>query len=279
LRKVVNHDPKDRLTSIQKRLAAALKPLSDLSRASVASAKGWTPLEQTLAKLTDIEPVFEEVRASLKELRDLRTEVDRSVSERFGSIEAAFVKDERSRGAHLRELGDAWQVGRFTLEIDRPKARARVVYNRQPVSDWRSVQSVDDLSGLLAQSERKLRDASIAPDRRDAFLVRAYQAAAEGHSTGRVSMPELFRAFRLELLADELSSGSPSKRVKSAEFPLWAFLAVLDGHRMEASAAGRRRLRLETGSQQDHSKGLAMVVQSGTDGDGHRTVCWAVGIE
>ena len=72
----------------------------------------------------------------------------------------------------------------------------------------------------------------------------------------------------------ELAIGADKKLVRT-ELPKWAFLFNLDCYRRDTSKHdAQQRLSLETGSQHDHQKGLAVIANGLDAREDYRSYCY-----
>jgi hypothetical protein len=264
------------LKSLQKVLDTVLRPFVALLKVQPSNPKAMEQLAEALRPVPSGAAVAEPIDAAVAALRQYVDEHRSTRESGFRRIEAAFISSVRERVGSVKELESGWRVGFTELTVDRPQGRASVLYNGEIVIPWRPIQSDTDLAKLIDEAEKKLIAAELPHDQLRALMNAAYAEARRTTSSGRVPMPDFFRAFRLALVQDDLKSGKPEKKLRHAEFPRWVFLYNIDRYRERASELASDRLDFEPGSQADNAKGLGMVV-NGLARDGvHKKVCYVV---
>lgn len=264
------------LKSLQKALDSVLRPFLTILKVRLSNPKAMEQLTQALQAVPSGAAIVEPIDTAVAALRRYVDEHRSARESSFRRIEAAFISSVRERGGSVKELESGWRIGFAELAMDRPQGRASVLYNGETVVSWRPVQSDMDLDKLIDEAEKRLAAAELPHDQLRTVMSAAYAEARRTGSTGRVPMPDFFRAFRLALVHDDLRSGKPEKKLRHAEFPRWAFLYNIDRYRERASEVGADRLDFEPGSQADNAKGLGMVV-NGLARDGvHKKVCYVV---
>ncbi|WP_373064705.1 hypothetical protein [Gemmatimonas sp.] len=199
----------------------------------------------------------------------------------FGTIESAFIKQQREASVILREAGNSsWRIGMFELELQRESSRARVSYNREPVTEWRAIGVRDDLDKLLSGAKKSLESTAIPESDLPDLLWEAYEylrtiGARSTGGTGRLPLLELYKEVRVVLTRQELRSGKPDRKLSRTELPRWAFLYNIDRYRrLLPNLPAERRLSFETGSQHDHQKGLAMVANGLDPNADYKAYCY-----
>ena len=203
--------------------------------------------------------------------------------EREGTLKrlvGELVRSRKAAGEEVREVASGWRIGRFELELDEGQPRARVLYNKEVVAPWAVVTAGGDLDALFSGADKKLESAELPTASLAEVFSRAFQAAERGSGTlpdaGRVPLRDFYRAVRVELVRDELHRAAhPDAKLELADFPKWAFLYNVDRYRAAPPDMARgRRLVLETGSQQDHRRGLSMVLNGLKASQDYRSYCY-----
>lgn len=271
----------DELRALQRDARALIKQLEPFAKLKPGDAKALAELERATAALppaAGVAAAVEELRAraegTLKAGRASRTEG-------FRRVEADFIRDRREAGETTREAGNSsWRIGRLELEVDRARAQARALYNRQVVCPWLPVAEIEDMKRLLATASKHLDDAALPDDALMAVLTDAYdhlrsRARRTDASGVRIPLPDFYREVRVALARHELTTGKADRKLARAEFPMWAFLYNLDRYRRLANALpAEQRLNFETGSQHDHQKGIAMIVNGLDAKDDYKSYCY-----
>jgi hypothetical protein len=268
------------IKSLQRDAVSIAKQFEAITKLKPSDPEVLEKLQKALASLTtgpQLAAAVEELKGRgqqhLAALRAARVEA-------FRRHEADFVRAARDTNQKVREVGgSAWRIGSLELEVQREASRARVHYNRDPVTKWTPIASRADLDGLLATASRALDLAGIAEDALPDVFWDAYEHLRRSHpgaaAAARVPLPEFFREVRVSLARHELRTGKPDRKLTRTELPRWAFLYNLDRYRRLLPALpADRRLSFETGSQHDHQKGLAMVVNGLDAADDYKSYCY-----
>jgi hypothetical protein len=275
-------DESTELKSLQKEFLGLTKAFDAVRKIKPGSADALDQLEKALASFPDPARLGQ----ALTELRDrARALLDAARAQRldqFRKIEADWVRRRRAAGEVVHEAtSHSWRTGRLEIEMNREQARARAKYNREPMGPALKIRTAEDLDSLVRSAEKQLGQAELPFEAMSEVARTAYQhllaqGAAAG-SNGRVPLAAFYREFRVCLARQELT-GKPDRKLASAEFPRWAFLYNLDRYRKEAAAAsGSERLMFETGSQHDHQRGLAMVLNGLDPAQDYKSYCYVYG--
>lgn len=269
------------LKALARDAQALSKPLEAIAKLKPGDAEALDRLQKALASL----PTGEQLGHALNELR-VRAETTlrdarAARAESFRRHEADFVREQRAAGTPVRESGsDSWRVGPLELELQREASKARLLYNRDPVTAWKPIGSREDLNGLVAAAHKNLEGAALPADALPELLWDAYEhlrrsAARQDAGAVRVPLNEFFREVRVALTRHELRSGKPDRKLTRTELPRWAFLYNLDRYRrMLPELPAERRLGFETGSQHDHQKGMAMVMNGLDANADYKSYCY-----
>jgi hypothetical protein len=258
------------LKSLQQDARQLSKLFEPLAKIKSSDAEVLIALERAIATL----PAGEHVARVVEEMRERASQALSSAREaraaNIGRHEAAYLHELRANSTPVRESGDGkWRIENLELEVQKESSRARLLYNHEVVVSWKAIGSVEDLKKLLAEGARKLEAAAIPEGLLPEIIWEAYESlsrtnkpAAPRETSGkRVKLVDLYPEVRVVLTRRELRSGKADKRLANTEMPKWAFLFNLDRYRrLLPSLSVNRRLTFETGSQQDHAKGLAMAV-------------------
>lgn len=270
------------LKGLQRDAQTLAKQFEPLAKLKPGDADALEVLEKALKAL----PTGQQIGVAVDELRSRGSAAlaaARSTrADSFGRLEAEFIRHQRESGALLRESGNSsWRVGPVELELQRESSRARVLYNREAITAWKAVGSREDLERLLSGAIKNLESASLPESELPEVLWDAYEHLRRTHTrsdAGHVRVPllDLFREVRVVLARHELRSGKPDRKLTRTDLPRWAFLYNLDRYRrMLPNLPADRRLSLETGSQHDHQKGRAMVVNGLDPNEDYKPYCYA----
>lgn len=274
-------DEAGQLRSLQRDAAALAKHLEAIAKLRPSDPKALDVLEKAITSL----PPSATLAGALEELRDRASRVLSAARAARGDgirrIEADYVRSRKAAGDPVREAGSSsWRLGKIELEVDRGRARARALYNHEVVVPWCPIARPEDLQKLVTDADKRITDAAIPEE----TLARAFSEAydhlrrttpSKASQATRVALKDFYREVRVVLARHELLEGKPDKKLARPELPLWAFLFNLDRYLKRAPALpAHQRLTFETGSQTDHGRGLAMVV-NGLDANGdYKTYCY-----
>lgn len=255
-------------------------PLSNTAKINPIAADALDQYDLALKRLPTGEALaraLDEARSELERAVQ-HTRTERSLS--FGRIEAGFVRAAREAGAGTREISNGWRIGRLALELRRPQARARVLYNHEVLVDWKPIRSVEDLQRLQQAADKLLTGTELPAEMLanvywDAYVqLRDRQARPGKARPESVAILDLYGEVRSTLVRYELEGQKPDRKLKYAEFPRWAFLYNLDRLRaLGADMPAGRRLSLATGSQQEATR-IGVSVNGLDAGDDYKTMCY-----
>lgn len=272
-------DEAGELKSFQKRVGDLLRPLSALTRLRARDAALAGQLDTRLRAL----PESSRIAAAMDEIRQRGTTLLRSVRQareaELRRTETELLNGLRAAGRTPREVDGGWRIGSLEWQFDKSQARVRACFNREIVVAWTAIASRDEFDKLMASAEASLKSADLGGAIRRQLFWAAYQEARKGSKTALVLLKELYKQVRLQLVKLELESGKVDKRLESADFPRWRFLYNLDLYRSEAgSLPAEIRLGFETGSQADHARGLAMVLNGLEPSEPYKTFCYVFSV-
>lgn len=268
---------------IQKEFRSLAKILARFGELKGQKADFTDELEKALSKIPDgatLGRAVEELKARAERvLSGVRSERRAA----FGATVTAFLKGARERGVGTRDLGNSWRIGPLMLELQPEQGRGRVLYNHDVVVPWSRVGAPEDLEALERQGMEKLERAALAPEDLPDIVAAAFRRAegetATGGSrqSGLVPVMSLLKELRLELARRELASGSPGKKLRTADFPLWALLYNLDRYRtLGESTSGHQRVAFQTGSQAEVAKGHGVTLNGLTAEQEYKVFCYAI---
>jgi len=182
----------------------------------------------------------------------------------------------------LRQHGNlaVFLIGDRRAQVD---AEARCLYNREVVVPWRRINSVDDLKAVLNAAWDLLEKSKMEPKFLEQVLWNAYRKSLQGSQgtldNQRIPIHDFYREVRLEIVRQTLS---PKKNVSKKivnDLPLWAFLFNLDLYRSRGNEIDQsKRLIFETGSQREHSQGMAMTFHGLHATEDYREFCFVKSI-
>lgn len=271
-------DEQSQLKSLQRDARALVKHLSAFSELKPADPTALDIVEKGLKSL----PASTAIAAAVDELRfrarELLTAGRAARAESIGRVESEYIRNSREAGEAVREAGNsAWRINSLELQIDRERVQARALYNKEVVVSWARINHVSDLQALRDAAVTKLAGARLADELLNDLFWDAYEhlrrlSPRSDTTAPRVALRDFYREVRVSLARHELIA-SPDRKIRS-EFPKWAFLHNVDWYRKNQSATSERRLSFETGSQHDHQKGLAMVVNGLDAMDEYKSYCY-----
>lgn len=267
------------LKALQRDAQVLQKQLDGLAKLKPGDADALEKLQKVLGSM----PTGEQFVRAINELRS-RAETVLSTAktaraEAFRRHEADFIRDQRAAGTPVRELDNSWRVGPLELSFQRELSRARVLYNKAQVTAWTAIGSREDLEKLVSNAHKRLKNAALPTEALPELLWEAFQHARRtseraGSVPERVPLVDFFRELRVVLTRRELR-GKPDRKLTRTEFPLWAFLYNVDQYRrMLPGVSSDRRLNFETGSQQDHKKGIAMPLNGLDANSEYKSYCY-----
>ncbi len=274
-------DEKGTFKSLQRDAQEIAKQFDAIVKLKPSDPEALDQLYKALAKL----PSSEQLTLAVDELRSRGDSFLKSArasrADSFKRHEADFVRTMKGKeGTSIRESGNnAWRVGPLELEVDRESSRARVLYNREVVAPWKPVSSEEDIQKLRDGALKQLEASAIPDDTLPDLMWEAYEHLTRNgkrQHTGSVRVPlgELFRELRVALTRHELR-GKPDRKLSRIDLPRWAFLYNLDRYRrLLSDLPPERRLSFETGSQHDHQRGLAMVVNGLDASRDYKSFCF-----
>lgn len=271
----------EQLKTVKRDARALLRPLEALSKLRASSASFVDDLTKALKKL----PVPDAFADAVEELRghagDLLEAERRLRTEQFGRVEAAYIARVREEGKKLREFSSSWRIGPIELELNREQSKARVLYNKEEVIGWKPVAAAEDLEDLEAKARAQLEKQALSEDELVGVVAAAFRRGrAERRSAPNpdlVPIHDLLREIRLELARRELSGSKPGRRLKTADFPMWALLYNLDCYRTISGRSGDGGLvGFQTGSMQEQQKGLGALLNGLDAVQDYRVFCYAI---
>lgn len=270
------------LKALQRDFAAVTKGLDTIRALKPADPDVLQKLGKALQGLPDgqrLASAFDELRGRGEEWVRLASETRIA---RFRRFEAEWVQSLKGAGTTIRETGaNAWRTGLVEVEVQPDKALARAKYNREPVTEFRTIRSAADLAAMVAAAEEKLNSSRVEPGLLASAAEEAYRHLAASRSAGgaapRIALNDFYRELRVCLTRQELAK-KPDRRISGSEFPRWAFLFNLDVYRRRvADGELPSGLLFETGSQHDIQKGMSMTLNGLDARDDYRPYCYVYG--
>lgn len=265
------------LKSVQKQFASLLKPLEAVAKVKIGGPDSLAAFDKAVSALPDATRLAH----ALTELTTRAVEqIVRARQERvegFRRAEADWVRGRRAAGSVIREVGaTTWRTGLVEVEVERETAQARVRYNREPIGSPQRIRSPQDLELLVESAEKQLRAAEIESNELRLLLSDAFEHLKlhkQVSGQGRATLAALYREFRICLARRELA-GKADRKLATAEFPRWAFLYNVDRYRAASQHASTDKLFFETGSSNDHQKGLAMILNGIDPAHEYKSYCY-----
>ncbi len=276
----------DDIKVLQKQWKQLLRPLAAIGKPVSGDLDGMDKLEKALTKLPAGASLANAVDDLRRQTQDLIHLVRREAAQEFGKVEAVFIREQRERGNAIRELSSGWRIGPFALEVERERARARLLYNHEVLLPWRYVDSRRELDDLLVEGEELLHSVEVSVEEWAGILWEAHTSCVHrrrGQTPGRperVPVLDLFRETRVTRIRRELATGRPDKRLKQVELPQWAFVYNVDRyHREGREVAGRHRLLFETGSQREQAAHKGLTFNGLDPRQEYKVYCFVVSTE
>ncbi len=135
------------------------KHLNDVLKVNLRTPQALDELENALQKVpsgSTFGEALEEARTSLKDsIVTLRNER----AQKFGRLEADFVRAARERGSPVREQNEGWRIGRLEFQFRREQAMARALYNREEIVGWKPIDDISDLEQVESAALKTLSTA------------------------------------------------------------------------------------------------------------------------
>ncbi len=235
------------------------------------------PLEKaTKLKETDPGYVSELVSLSRKfpkgdQLDDLTGKIGKELvaesSRRQGDFQraiATFINSKKKVGASVRESGEGWRVDSLTLAIDVDRVQVKALYNKEILLDARIIQSESDIDAYVKEASEKLRDAILDDGQVlfEAAIKRcaAFRGAQRIENPSRVPLMEVYTEVAAEIVRRSYANKRTQTKPLVFDFPLWSFLYNLDVLLASSRDYASQRFELDTGSQAEHAKKMAVVL-------------------
>lgn len=201
----------------------------------------------------------------------------------FRRIEADFIRSAREQEKITREVSAGWRIGALMLEIDREHARARALYNHEPLGKWASIKDVEGLEDLVAKTNAALEKGQLPEE----LLIKAFW---EGYKQGRelkqgpnkplLPILDFYRGLRTALVLLELRGQKPEKRLVHGELPRWAFLYNVDRYRsLGEKVPPEYRLGFQTGTQSVVASGNCVTINGLEAHLEYKKVCYIVPVD
>jgi len=258
-----------------------LLPLAAVAKININSLEALDQIDAALEKLPDGEMfgrALEEVKTSLRRaVEGTRTER----SQAFGRIEADYIRAAREAGLSAREVQNGWRVGKLEMQHRRAQSQVRFLYNHEVLVDWKPIRGLDDVQQREQAAERRLADVELLSQTLIDVFWDAYGQVREQRRRAETARPEMvpvldfYREVRSALVRHELAGQKPDRKLRYAEFPLWAFLYNLDRYRaLGVAVPAERRLALATGSQKDVAAKRAVSVNGLDADDDYKIMCY-----
>jgi hypothetical protein len=261
-----------------KELAKLIKPLSTLVEAKPGDAnfpeltvKAFTTINQGTELTSAIAslggrflPLFEEAMAAH--------------TQSFKRHESAYLRGVRERGIFFRETSQGWRVGPLQLETKPTLTQIRILYNREPLTGWITVVGEDSFIQLEREANNLLQLVQLSDEQLFDWMWVSFKKATveryEHWEGNRCLIQDMAEEFGAKARKDSVWRKKLGGLAKD-RYPLWAFLYNLDRYRLlGAKVPAGRRLALQTGSQQEVSKGLGVTIGGLIPEEDYKIMCY-----
>ena len=251
------------------------KPLQQVNGISPTKPEAIEELEKALGNLPSPDAITQYITEFKLNAASIIAETKQAWEVAFTKILSEYLRAIQAAGTETRETSSGWRVGLLELEMIKDKAMARFCYNREPLTLWKSVKSVDDLILEEAKAAKLLTSYEIADNDLTDVCFKAFNHAKKQNS--QVLLAEFYKELRIELFRKELAKGSSTEVKKYTKFPKVAFLFNMDRYRsLAASLTPEQRLGFQTGSQHEVSQGKGYVLNGLDPQAQYKVMCYII---
>ena len=254
----------DGLKNLGKAWRDLAKPLLQLSEVRLNGSGGLEELEKKLKAVPESVLFAAEVDRLREATEQAISKEKRRRVEGFRRAEAAFINNLKKNDVEFKEFDSSWRIGSLQLEVDRDRARVRVLYNREEVIRWKTIAEEAEFRKIFDEGNAKLEAFRIE----DQLLVDSLWVACcalrdvgkkDGKAKTLVPIRDLYPELRIALVRQQLGKGNPGKKLKYVEMPKWALLYNLDCYQaLPPSIKSGRTITFTTGSQVQTASGLTL---------------------
>lgn len=239
-------------------LKKLLAPIVQATKVDLKAPDSVEKLRRLLEKFPD-PSAYEDAK---NVLQDSIAKLASSHMTHFRKALTGFINDAKANGDSVREGDNAWRVGSIELQLKANDPEVRFLYNKEVVLDWQTAHSRKELDAVHEQAVKLLADAELS-DRQAIFREALQRLVAfrkyKGElSAERVPINDFYKEVRSELLRKAMQTKGAARKPITSDFPLWMFLYNFDRHLREQN--GNFHMFVETGSQADTSKGMALIL-------------------
>lgn len=273
-------DEQEELKTLQKAWRDVARPFERLAKIKPTGAE-WVSKVGAASK--DLPPTdlvataLGDLRTKLEQLLHRTTKARR---EKFGMLQAEFIRNKRNEKVAIKEVANGWRVGMLELQFRPEQSQARALYNHEEIVKWSGFASALDIEAITKKANDLLLRGELEADLRVDVLGRAYESARMDREQKRATNPavvpilDFYRATRIELVRQELAGKSPDRPLQFGEFPRWRFLFNLDRYRAQGNVGSEKRLVLQTGSQAEQQKGMGLVTNGLNAVEDYKVFCF-----
>ncbi len=276
-------DEKAELKVLQKEIARLEKVFSAFTKVKSTDTEALTKLQKALRTLPPGETFSKAVEELRIQIDDFIKQAQQVRRESFGRIEGDYIRTAKEQKL-VREQARGWRVGPLEFEMEREQSRSRLLYNREVVLPWQSVQSRDDLEKLEIKALSMLEKSKLPDPVLMKVFWNAYQYIREQRVKSGISNSDMvpildfYREVRAQLVRVQLETKKPDSKLAYMDLPRWAFLYNLDCYRAIKPLTQEQRLGFQTGSQVEVSKGMGFVANGLDAREEYKTFCYVVAI-
>jgi hypothetical protein len=269
-------DEKTLIKELQKELKQIFKPLFALTDVKAGDADSLSTLQKQLKLLPD-EGAFGQLKQ--KYLPTIQAILDETMQE-YKKHETSFLRKAKEKGSDIREVSQGWRVGSLLMETKPTEGKVRFCYNRVPLTPYIAVTGPASIEEAEKQALQMLEAAVIDQERLTQWMWIAYKKTVAAKHNQLEGQAVLIHEFAEEFLLMALKDKEYTKNIGmngKSELPLWIFLYNLDRYRLLGGQIPfNQRIGLQTGSQQEVSKGLGLTVNGLFADQDYKTMCYVI---
>jgi len=244
------------IKSLKKRLTGLIS-VSKINPSNPADLLKLGTLIKKLPTGSEFDNLISEIQASLdSSLTDEILQYRRGLSE--------FVNSAKASGIGVREGNQSWRVGSVELCLDDKQGRIQCLYNKETILPWTIARKKTDLDKILESAGKFLLDSELE-NRETIFQASlerqiSYRIYSKEANPQRVPIRDFYREVNAELVRMKFPARGTRKLNIPNDFPLWAFLYNMDRQFSSPKEDGSQPFYLDTGSQAETSKGMAVCL-------------------
>jgi len=266
------------LKPLLKAVGDMIKPMDELLAVKLSTPEALEELDKHLKKSMSRDSV-----QLMGVLADLAVAVNAMRAERVASftpILSEYLRTRQSQGDGVRETGTGWRIGIFELQSKPGAGAARIAYNREPLTKWVDIHSVDSLTRLEQVAHSELSRWSIPDDDLLSILHSAYDACRAFTKSPLVPMVEFYKSVRYVQVKKLLDKEGPRAEITSCKLPGAAFMYAVDRYKaLSMDLPPTKRLGFQTGSSHEVSQKKGFIINGLDPSSDYKVVCYVVRAE